>query len=162
MQARACNQFGLPVALLLIVELLLDLLGGHRTAESASESAIRLLLALQQRAVRERNLWARDRHSGDRLGVFDVFRVGLRWRTRCTACKRNSAQGCRKNSARACPPGRLTIDHKSPHMTPLVHCPPFANHSVPAAGVTMMILDRYDATGCSIRATDVSGVSLCG
>lgn len=83
MQAAAHVRFGLPVALLLVIELLEDLL---RAADGASEPAIGLRLPLQQCAVRERNLCAGDRRSGGRLGVFDVFGVGLRCRTGCTAC----------------------------------------------------------------------------
>src|SRR5215510_5292988 len=114
MQSPARVRFGLPVALLLVVELLEDLLRRHRSADGASEGAVGLRLALQQYAVRERNLWARDRHPGDGLGEFDVLRVGLRCWMGCAAPQRNSAQGYRNNSARACPSGRLTIDHNHP------------------------------------------------
>jgi hypothetical protein len=90
-QAPAHIHFGLPVALLLVIELLEDLLRRDRAADSASKPAIGLGLVLQQRAVGERNLRPRNRRSGDLLGVFDVFRVGLRCWTGCAAPKRNSA-----------------------------------------------------------------------
>ena len=78
MQAPAHVGFGLPVALLLVVELLAKLLHRHWVADRAPEGAFGLRLALQQRAVRQRDSRSRSEHARCWF-VLDVFGLRFGW-----------------------------------------------------------------------------------
>src|SRR5262245_54954328 len=79
-QAQAHVRLGLPIALLLVVELLAKLLDGHRAADRAPVGAVGLRLAQQQCAVRQRNPRSHGEHAPCWFALGDLsWSVGLRF-----------------------------------------------------------------------------------
>ena len=114
-QAPAHVGFGLPVALLLVVELLAKLLDRHRAADRAPEGAVGLRLALEQCAVRQRNPRSRGEHARcwlepDKFGLGFGLDLGLGLRAgRVAQPQSQRHSGLPPHPPHARPSGRQTL-----------------------------------------------------